>query len=538
MDTMAAQPSIREMLVVAFRYKRAILIAFMIPVIAVIILAYSTQKQYQADSKVMVRAGREFVPASDTGDRNAIPPSATMQEVVDTEVEILTSKEVLQEVVDAVGIARLYPVLAGIAPPHPILAWLSEQLGQSWPMQLPDLFTWHWPGGDHGAYSVRNLAIEALEKDLKVKPVKLSNVIDISIRNTDRDVASETLRQLLAIFQVHHVSAFRQQRSSVLEEQIGQNLTEIAKLEKARAEYRNTNLLFAASEQRSALVQQRAHSLQELQDTKIEQGALHDKVEYLAEQLQKLPKNMKLDTATQPSPGAQSVERSLQELKAKEGLYATRFNPNSLILQDLRANIAAHQEVAGKAANLNVVRTGLNPILPALETQLMTTRSELAPLETKGADLSTAITGIDEQLKGLSVNELQLLNLDRRIGELDLATNTLRQRLEDARFLDELDHEHLTSVKVIDGAATPEKPVSPRKLLYGLAGLACGFLTATCAFLLALTFGNRFLSVDMMERVLGVPVVAVLPLMQPQMRRRAAWPVALPSAQQHIAPPR
>jgi uncharacterized protein involved in exopolysaccharide biosynthesis len=538
MDTTAAQPSIREMLVVAFRYKRAILIAFMIPVIALIILAYSTQKQYQADSKVMVRAGREFVPASDTGDRNTIPPSITMQEVVDTEVEILTSKEVLQEVVDAVGIARLYPVLAGIAPPHPILAWLSEQLGQSWPMQLPALLTWHWPGSDQGAYSVRNLAIEALGRDLKVKPVKLSNVIDISIRNTDRDVASETLRQLLAIFQVHHVSAFRQQRSSVLEEQIGQNLTEIAKLEKARAEYRNINLLFAASEQRSALVQQRAHSLQELQDTRIEQGALHDKVEYLAEQLQKLPKNMKLDTATQPSSGAQSVERSLQELKAKEGLYATRFNPNSLILQDLRANIVAHQEVVGKAANLNVVRTGLNPVLPTLETQLMTTRSELAPLETKGADLSAAITGIDEQLKGLSVNELQLLNLDRRIGELDLATNTLRQRLEDARFLDELDHEHLTSVKVIDGASTPEKPASPRKFLYGLVGLACGFLAATCAFLLALTFGNRFLSVDMIERVLGVPVVAVLPLMPPQARQRAAWSIARAGAQQHIAPPR
>jgi uncharacterized protein involved in exopolysaccharide biosynthesis len=538
MDTTAAQPSIREMLVVAFRYKRAILIAFMIPVIALIILAYSTQKQYQADSKVMVRAGREFVPASDTGDRNTIPPSTTMQEVVDTEVEILTSKEVLQEVVDAVGIARLYPVLAGITPPHPILAWLSEQLGQSWPMQLPALFTWHWPSSDQGAYSVRNLAVEALGRDLKVKPVKLSNVIDISIRNTDRDIASETLRQLLAIFQVHHVSAFRQQRSSVLEEQIGQNLTEIAKLEKARAEYRNINLLFAAGEQRSALVQQRAHSLQELQDTRIEQGALHDKVEYLAEQLQKLPKNMKLDTATQPSSGAQSVERSLQELKAKEGLYATRFNPNSLILQDLRANIVAHQEVVGKAANLNVVRTGLNPVLPTLETQLMTTRSELAPLETKGADLSAAITGIDEQLKGLSVNELQLLNLDRRIGELDLATNTLRQRLEDARFLDELDHEHLTSVKVIDGASTPEKPASPRKFLYGLVGLACGFLAATCAFLLALTFGNRFLSVDMIERVLGVPVVAVLPLMPPQTRHRAAWPIARAGAQQHIAPPR
>ncbi len=531
----ASQPSFQEILTVGFRYKRAILTAFLLPLIVAVVLAYSTQKLYQADSKVMVRAGREYVPALETGDRNAISPAGTMQEAIDTEVEILASKDVLQEVVDAIGISRLYPALAGIEPRNPIFAWLSERLGQSWPLQLGTLLFGHPVSEDQSEHSARSLAVEALASDLKVKPIKLSNVIDVSVRNADRAVASETLRQVLAVFQVHHIAAFSRQRSPVLEEQIAANLDEIAALEKSRAEYRNEHLLFAAGEQRSTLIQQQARSAQELQETKIRQALLQEQVRYLGAQLEKLPQSMKLSTSTQPSPGAQSTERSLQELKAKEGLFATRFNPDSAILQDLHAAVTAHQEVVAKSKSISTVQTGLNPVLPSLEIQLMTAKTELAPLENKAADLNSAITKFDERLQGLSVKELQLLNLDRRIGQLDLATNTLRQRLEDARFLDELDHEHLTSVNVIERAAAPEKPVSPRKLLYGLVGLVCGFMAAACAFLLALTFGNRFLSVDMVERVLGVPVVAVLPLLPPQGRRWTALPLALAGAPRRIA---
>jgi uncharacterized protein involved in exopolysaccharide biosynthesis len=174
-------------------------------------------------------------------------------------------------------------------------------------------------------------------------------------------------------------------------------------------------------------------------------------------------------------------------------------------------------------------------VLPTLEIQLLTARSELAPLEDKGIDLAAAVAKIDEQLQAVSVKELPLLDLDRKIGQLDLATNALRQRLEDSRFLDELDHEHLTSVTIIENSTIPEKPVAPRKIIYGLAGLVCGFMAAACVFLIGLTFGNRFLSADMLERVLGVPVVAVLPLLPPPGRRGASLPIGVSGMPRRIA---
>jgi uncharacterized protein involved in exopolysaccharide biosynthesis len=531
----ASQPSFYELLTVGFRYKRAILTAFLLPMIVAVGLAYSAQKLYQADSKVIVRAGREYVPVLETGDRNAMPPSGTMQEAIDTEVEILTSKDVLGEVVDKIGIGRLYPALGGVQPPHPILTWFSEQLGQSWPLDVANLFKGMTATAQRGGQSARNLAVAALAKDLKVTPVKLSNVIQVSVRNPDPVVANETLHQLLATFQVHHVAAFNRERSPVLQDQIRDNLAQISRLEDARAKYRNNNLLFAVGEQRTALIQQEAHNVAELQDVRIRQAFLQEQVKFLGVQLRELPHTMKLDTATQPSAGAQSTERSLQELKAKEGLFATRYNPDSRILQDLQADVAAHQEVVNKSKTISTVRSGLNPVLPTLEIQLLTARSELAPLEDKGRDLAAAVAKIDEQLQAVSVKELPLLDLDRKIGQLDLATNALRQRLEDSRFLDELDHEHLTSVTVIENSTVPEKPVAPRKILYALAGVVCGFVVAACAFLIGLTFGNRFLSVDMLERMLGVPVVAVLPLLPPPGRRGASLSLEVSGMPRRIA---
>jgi polysaccharide biosynthesis protein PslE len=521
----ASQPSFYELLTVGFRYKRAILTAFLLPMIVAVGWAYSAQKLYQADSKVIVRAGREYVPVLETGDRNAMPPSGTMQEAIDTEVEILTSKDVLEEVVDKIGIGRLYPALAGVQPPHPILTWLSEQSGQSWPLDVANLLKGMAATVERGRQSARNLAVAALAKDLKVTPVKLSNVIQVSVRNPDPVAANETLHQLLATFQVHHVAAFNRERSPVLEDQIRDNLAQISRLENTRATYRNNNLLFAVGEQRTALIQQEAHDVAELQEVRIRQAFLQEQVRFLGAQLKELPHTMKLDTATQPSAGAQSTERSLQELKAKEGLFATRFKPDSRILLDLQADVAAHQEVVNKSKSMSTVRSGLNPVLPTLEIQLLTARSELAPLGDKGTDLAAAVARIDEQLQTVSMKELPLLDLDRKISQLDLATNALRQRLEDSRFLDELDHEHLTSVTVIENSTVPEKPVAPRKILYGAAGLVCGFITAACVFLIGLTFCNRFLSVDMVERVLGVPVVAVLPLLPPLGRRGASLPL-------------
>ena len=504
----ASSPSAREMMIVAFRHKWLLTLAFAIPLLIALSLAFTAQTLYQADAKLVVRAGREYVAALETGERGAIPPSGTMQEAIDTEVEILTSKDVLGDVVDALGAGYLYP-----APPDEKPSFLAS-LSHRAPSDPVD------PA--RAKETARNTAIKALSEDLRVKPVKLSNVIELSVRNPDRAVAIETLSRLLIAFRARHIAAFNRQRGSALEEQANRYMAEIAGLEKDRAEYGAANRLFAAGEQRTVLIQQRARLAQEAQDAGIRRVTLEEQVRYLAAKIRELPQTVKLETQTQPSPATEDTDKALQALRAKEGLYIQHFRPGSAMLRDLRAQIAAHEHVLSRGRTVSAVRTGVNPILTGLETQLLAARTELAPLAIKETDLNAAMTGMDERLREIGKAELHLMGLDRRIGQLNAASTTLHQRLQDSRFLDDLDRLHLTSVNVIESPAAAEKPVAPRKMLFGLAGVICGLVAMAGAFLMALTFRNRFLSVEMTERVLGIPVVAAMPLTLPPTRRALA----------------
>ena len=506
MNTIAlAAPSPREMLFVGFRYKRAILLAFFIPLLFLTGISFLMPKVWEADSKVMVRAGREYVAAAETGDHGAIAPSGTMQEAIDGEIEILTSKDVLRETVRAIGVERLYPEM--VAPPGMMA-------------RLTGLFRFGDDAapasGDEDPLTMR--AVKALGDDLKVTPVKLSNVVNIAVKNKNRQIAVETLRALLTMFNAHHIAAFSRQPSTALDEQLKQNMSELSRLEKDRADYASTSLVFAAGEQRTALIQQREHQVSELETVKVNRVSLEEQVRFIAAQMEKQPKTITLETQTQPSVAASETEKNLEELRAKEGLYAQHFNDGSAILRDLRASIASHEAVLSKSKVSSAVKTGLNPTFQGMDTQLASARTELAPLGARETQLVASIAAIDVKLKKLTGSELKLMDFDRRIAQLSATTMTLRQRLDEARFLDDLDRQHLSSINVIDQADAPENAAFPKKIFFVLGGIALGLASSAGTFLFGLTFRNRFLSVEMVERVLGVPVIAAMPLAVPAPR--------------------
>ena len=105
---------------------------------------------------------------------------------------------------------------------------------------------------------------------------------------------------------------------------------------------------------------------------------------------------------------------------------------------------------------------------------------------------------------------MKLADFDRRIAELSQTTNTLRQRLVDARFLEELDKAGIASLKIIQQPVA-YKPVFPNKMMFALGGAVVGIMSGLFALLLVLTTGNRFLMIETAERVLGLQLAVALP---------------------------
>jgi uncharacterized protein involved in exopolysaccharide biosynthesis len=183
----------------------------------------------------------------------------------------------------------------------------------------------------------------------------------------------------------------------------------------------------------------------------------------------------------------------------------------------LRAQIAQAEQFVkqARAPSSSKVRTGANPLLAAIDQQLLTAQAELTPITSQIEGYKTQIATFDDQLKKLQDSELEVNNLQRQIESLTADLLSLRTNLEQARLAENMDQAKVSSVSIIDAPRLEPRPVFPRKTYFGLAGIAIGILVAGLITLLSLSFGNTIITVEGAERIFGVPVVAALPDLQP-----------------------
>jgi uncharacterized protein involved in exopolysaccharide biosynthesis len=468
---------------VAFCYRWRILLAFLMPTVAALGLSLWLKPIYSANSEVLVRAGHEYMaPLSDVPHGDLTPPQTTMLETIDNEIAILTSTDLIRAIVQQVGATTLYPDLAK-APPPPM--------------------------------SRDTVAADRLSHDLSVTPVKLSNVIDISLRNADRDLAVSTLQRILKEFEQLHLAAFRRDRSSVLEEELGSDNNQLMRLEAEQASYMTSRRLFSFPEQRTSLLQQRAHDVGQMLTASLDRAALTKQLEYLRQALADEPETIMLGAGDQQTPMVAEARQRAEALREQvQGMLVT-YRQQSSYVQPLLAKLRVAEDelamVTRDRTKSSSVTRGPNPLVASLKQQIFTTEASLAPLNARVAILKEAIADDDQRLAALTDQGVGLEDLNRRVGQLTQATDTLRQRLVDARFLEELDKAGIASLKVIQQPAALTKPVFPQKTLFVLAGMFVGLLSSMLMLLLALTTGNRFLMLETVERVLASPVAVALP---------------------------
>lgn len=478
---MSTLPSVRELLAAVFRNVRWIALALIVPPVVAVILAFALPKVYQADAKLLIKPGREFMPAASMGQNEFALPSSTMAEIVKSEVEILNSKDLAESTLRTVSVAALYPDLAGL----PEDAALER-------------------------------AVTRFESQLKVDPVDLSTVVNVGFSSQDPAVATKVLTALLADFQARHVDVYSTGQIQPIQEQIAAKQKDLGALDAKRIAYQNQTGAFSIPEQRASMISQRAAVQTLLQDAEIKQSALQQQVAFLEKSKANTPKTAALESETDPS--SQTSSEAMQQLMAlrqKEQEMLERYQPTAPAMVQIRAQIAQAEQFVKHSPNSTKTKTGANPLLASIEQQLLTAQSELTPITTQIEGYRTQIASFDEQLKELQASELEVNNLERQIQSLTADLQTLRTNLEQARLAQNMDQAKVSSVSIIDAPRLEPRPVFPKKTFFGIAGIAVGIVIAGMIALMSLAFGNTVITVEGAERIFSVPVVAALPDLKP-----------------------
>jgi len=485
LNALTSLPSVRELLADIFRNFKLILVVLIVPPIIALTLAFLLPKVYQADAKVLIKPGREFMPVTNIGQSDLGGPSTSMAEVVKSEIEILNSEDLAEGVLTKLGVPTVYPDLAANA--------------------------------DDSDVPLLDRAMTIFGKQLGVSPVELSNVVDVSFDSEDPQVATKVLAQLLADFQARHVTLYSTALSSPIEAQIEAKQKDLEVLDAKRIKYQNANSAFSIPDQRASLIQQRAQVASLLQDAQIRQGALAEQVEFLKKSRKGTPQTAPIESEIDPTSGtSNSAMDQLMALRQKEQELLQHYQPTAQAVVQIRQQIAQAEQFVKQAqsGNNKKVRTGANPLLATIDQQLLAAQSELTPINSQIEGYKSQVAALDDQLRKLQDNELEVNDLQRQIDSLTADLQALRSNLEQARLAENMDQAKVSSVAIIDAPRVEPKPVFPKKFLFLLGGVAMGIVGSMLIILMSLSFGNTIITVEGAERILGTPVVAALPQMK------------------------
>jgi len=494
---MRNQLSLRNFLHLIFKRKTQITFVFALIIIAVAAGTFLSSPVYEAKSQILVKIGREnvythMVPTS--GNQSPII-GVNHQEQINSEIEILRSRSMIEKTAKAIGPEVIYKDLAtGGVPAIPEMVTLQGQL------------------------SPLHEAVLRLEEALSITAVKESNVIDISLRHKEPQIATMVLDKLISLYLSHHIEVHKIPQSyKFFQEQSEIFMSRLKNAEDRLTAMKKEHNVFSLDEARGVLRSQEGSLRVDLDRTLTQIAETENRIGQIQQQLAGTPKVIPTEEEVEHSPVlGEALQTKLVELELKEKELLAKYTDNNRLVQQTREEIKIiRKKLAEQGARQHGrSRSGHNPTFQRLQEDLYRSQADLKALKAKDQIQTSQLGDYGERLGKLNQIEVKLKDLQRQVDVEQQNYKLYLEKFEEARISEAMDTEKISNVTQIQHAEVSPQPVSPR---VGL-NMAIGFFLAVSvslgfAFLLE-TLGDRLEEPDETERALGLPVLASIPEMK------------------------
>ena len=468
----------RELLTLVFRQRGKIILALLLPIAVAILLLIIMPKSYRAQTDILVKTGREYVPQSDdTGSPQG--PSSTKQEDINSEMSLLTSRAVAQATIDSIGVQNLYPNLVDSPPSN---------------------------------MSLMDAAVQAFDADRGVDPVKMSNIITVTFDAPSVQQAQTVLNRLIQVYIAKHTQVFAGQRAEGYEDSITRIQAELDRLEAQRTKIKLDGGIYDIVAQRTALITQRIEAEGHLQDVVNNQSTLTHRLAYLMSVRPQIPTTMQ-STNTDKSDEAVHGRTALIDLQQQEASMAARYGANNPDLQRVRMQIAAlGQTIASTSNSRTSMAAAPSPLRQQVEQEIVMDNAQLAPLDGERGRYEALVASLGDELSRLEAADLSLRTTTTRIDSLTDNLKALQTRYQQARTQEQTDLAKQVSVVQVAPAIAPDKAAKPKKIIFLGASLVLGMVIAGGILLISILTNTTLSSEDAAERLIGLPVLVSMPL--------------------------
>ncbi len=446
------------------RHKGKMLVTVVIGMAVTLVYLALAPRKFKSEAKLLVRMGRETItidPTATTG--QFVAPAEARDAELHAVEELLASRAMAEKIVDQFGPEVLLEKQPGKKSLGERLSWLDAYNLN--PLRV---------------YSVRDKAVKALAQNLGITAGKKSNVLSVSYKAEDPQLAHDVVEALVTVARDEHVRVHRTRGSQAFfESQRELLLRELVQHEQRLREFKDNEGVAALVTQRDAQVGLISSLQADLLRARAEQSAAAAEVDLRKRQLRDQPTLVVTEQTTgQPQTAKQTLREKLYELEVNEQELAARLKDNDPRLVHIRTQIAEARRIAGDEQVSTETKKGINQTHQAAQLALQEREAQLVAITARAAALEAKVAATSNELKKLNAAEMELAKMEREIELARANYKKYSENLEQARIDQELEAAKISSLNLMQSPSLSVTPVSPQPLPTLALGL-CGSIVAS-----------------------------------------------------------
>ena len=468
---------LRELLAIVFKNKVTILFVFFAIVFTVTIASFMSTPVYESEASILVKIGREYINPSEVGN-NAPTMSLNQEEVINSEIQIIKNRDLIEKVISTLTLEKIYPEL------------LKNPPAKVDPMSA---------------------AIDKFQKALKVEGMKKSSVIQVSFRHTDPHIAADAVNRLIDFYREKHLQVFSDPKSSFLETQLVTYDQKLKESENSLQNFKQKKGVFSLDEQRSLLLRQRSDLDTALKNTQNVMFEMQKRITTLKEHMKNISNNPTYYTNSEREKIVVDAKSRLLALQLTEQDLLKKYTENNRLVVNARKDMAMVKDfLKEQEADINSkVKTG-NQVYQNTEIELIRSETELNAQRGKAMALHQQLAEVDGKVRSLDFSEKEMQQLKREQAINEKNFQTYAEKAEEARIIDDMNRLKMANISVIQKAIIPPKPIKPKKMTNIALSIVIGMVSALGLAFLSESTSQSFSTPEQVENRLCLPVLAAI----------------------------
>ncbi|MGB6689736.1 MAG: Wzz/FepE/Etk N-terminal domain-containing protein [Terracidiphilus sp.] len=474
--------SVRDFVAPLFRRKRVLIATFFGVLGGIILLAMLMGPAYSSRMAVLVNRERlDPLVSTEATTQLVTTANPVTQEEINSEVELLGSRDVLEKVV------------------------LENGLENSKGFSFVDLLRPKQTRDDRIARAVKTLA-----RQIKIKAIKDSNLIEVTYKSADPQLSYNVLKSLGDLYLAKHVAVHRPAGSlAFFSNETDKYRSELQRAEDNLRSFDRQNAIAAPDEQRTQLAAQVAESVG-LQH-QAEQSIAADQERIKEDQIQ-----MRTTPARSPTAQASSVnDKLIGDLNAallaaqtKRTQLALKYDPSYPLVREADQEIAQDKAAIAQAEERRYVTetTDRDPTYELLREDIAKSEADLSGQRATLAATKRSIQSIQAQMVNLDQLSVSQQDLQREAKAAESNYLLYLAKREQERTSNALDVTRIANVAIAVPPAIPVLPVLGWPMIVVIALFSATFLAFGAAYAMDY-FDRTFHTPAQVIDILDIPVV-------------------------------